>query len=207
MRLGFVPSLGMHFVPELVTAFKRNDAGVRFRFVQAPRERLHAALLAGDLDACIACHKFTDAALAWEPLWDEELLAFMPPSHALARRRLVDLRELAGEPMLSFKAGERLRDEVDELAQHAGFSPNVVYEAGDIPTLLGLVSLGLGIALLPESVRANRGRAAAVRVRDSRKRTGGLSWVRDRLDSRSATAFRSFVIARRAYRPWQARSA
>jgi len=133
----------MHFVPELVTAFKRNNAGAHFRFVQAPRERLHVALLAGDLDACIACHKFADAALAWEPLWDEELLAFLPPAHPLARRRLVDLRELAGEPMLSFKAGERLRDEVDELAQHAGFSPNVVYEAGDIPTLLGLVSLGL----------------------------------------------------------------
>ncbi len=207
VRLGFVPSLGMHFVPELVTAFKRNNAGAHFRFVQAPRERLHVALLAGDLDACIACHKFADAALAWEPLWDEELLAFLPPAHPLARRRLVDLRELAGEPMLSFKAGERLRDEVDELAQHAGFSPNVVYEAGDIPTLLGLVSLGLGIALLPESVQANRGRAAAVRVRDSRKRTVGLSWVRDQFDAANATAFRSFVVERRAYRPWQARSA
>ena len=198
VRLGFVPSLGMHFVPELVTAFKRNNAGAHFRFVQAPRERLHVALLAGDLDACIACHKFADAALAWEPLWDEELLAFLPPAHPLARRRLVDLRELAGE---------RLRDEVDELAQHAGFSPNVVYEAGDIPTLLGLVSLGLGIALLPESVQANRGRAAAVRVRDSRKRTVGLSWVRDQFDAANATAFRSFVVERRAYRPWQARSA
>ena len=53
-----VPSLGMHFVPELVTAFKRDHPGVHFRFVQAPRERLHVALLAGDLDACIACHKF-----------------------------------------------------------------------------------------------------------------------------------------------------
>jgi LysR family transcriptional activator of glutamate synthase operon len=207
VRLGFVPSLGMHFVPELLTAFKRSSPGVRFRFMQAPRERLHAALMAGDLDACIACHKFTDATVAWEPLWDEELLAFVPPTHPLARRRLVDLRELAGEPMLSFKTGERLRDEVDDLARRAGFAPSVVYEAGDIPTLLGLVSLGLGIALLPESVQANRGRAAAVRLRDSRKRTVGLSWLRDQGHSRSADAFRSFVIERRAYRPWHVKSA
>ena len=207
VRLGFVPSLGMHFVPELVTAFKRGNDGVRFRFVQASRERLHSALLAGELDACIACHKFTEPMVAWEPLWDEELLAFLPPAHPLARRRVVDLRELAGEPMLSFKTGERLRDEVDERAQYAGFSPNVVYEAGDIPTLLGLVSLGLGVALLPESVQANRGRTSAVRIRDSRKRTVGLSWMRDHVHSRNAAAFRAFVVERRAYRPWQVKSA
>jgi LysR family transcriptional activator of glutamate synthase operon len=207
VRLGFVPSLGMHFVPELVTAFKRANAGARFRFVQAPRNALHTALLAGELDACIACHKFGDPTVAWEPLWDEELMAFLPPAHPLARRRLIDLRELAAEPMLSFKAGERLRDEVDELAQHAGFSPNVVYEAGDIPTLLGLVTLGLGVALLPESVQANRGRAAAVRVRASRKRTVGLSWVRDQFHSSNAAAFRAFVVERRAYRPWLVKSA
>ena len=50
-------------------------------------------------------------------------------------------------------------------------------------------------------------RAAAVRVRDSRKRTVGLSWVRDQFDSRHAAAFRSFVVARRTYRPWEAQSA
>jgi DNA-binding transcriptional LysR family regulator len=207
VRLGFVPSLGMHFVPELVTSFKRANAGVTFRFMQAPRARLHTALLAGELDAVLACHKYTETTIGWEPLWDEELLAFVPPAHPLAKRRLVDLRELAEEDFLSFKAGERLRDEVDEMAHRAGFAPQVVYEAEDIPTLLGLVSLGLGIALLPESVQANRGRAAVVRLRDSRTRTVGLSWMRDQFQTRSAAAFSAFVIERRAYRPWQAKSA
>jgi DNA-binding transcriptional LysR family regulator len=168
---------------------------------------LHTALLAGELDAVLACHKYSETTIGWEPLWDEELLAFLPPTHAFAKRRLVDLRELAGEPLLSFKSGERLRDEVDEMAQRVGFAPNVVYEAEDIPTLLGLVSLGLGIALLPESVQANRGRAVAVRLRDSRTRTVGLSWKRDQFQSRSADAFSAFVIERRAYRPWHAKTA
>lgn len=207
VRLGFVPSLGMHFVPELVTSFKASHPGVTFRFMQGPRARLRDAMLAGELDAVIACHKFSEGTVAWEPLWDEELLAFMPPGHALAKRRLVDLRELAGEPLLSFRAGERLRDEVDDMAQREGFTPNVVYEAEDIPTLLGLVSLGLGVALLPESVQANRGRTAAVRLRDSRKRTVGLSWMRDQFRSRSATAFAAFIVERGAYRPWHAKSA
>ncbi len=204
VRLGFVPSLGMHFVPDLVTSFKARHPNVTFRFTQASREKLHGLLLAGELDACIACHIFTDAPVAWEPLWDEELLAFMPPAHPLAKRRIVDLRELAGEPMLSFRSGERLRDEIDELARRSGFATNIVYEADDIPTLLGLVSLSLGVALLPESVQANRGRTVAVRMRDSRRRTIGLSWLRDQYESRSASAFRSFVIERRTYRPGHA---
>ena len=207
VRLGFVPSLGMHFVPELVTSFKRTQPGITFRFMQASRARLHTALLAGDLDAVLACHKFTETTIGWEPLWDEALLAFMPLTHPLAKRRLVDLRELAGEDLLSFKPGERLRDEVDEMAQRVGFAPKVVYEAEDIPTLLGLVSLGLGIALLPESVQANRGRAAAIRLRDTRSRTVGLSWMRDQFQTHSANAFANFVIGRRTFRPWHAKTA
>jgi LysR family transcriptional activator of glutamate synthase operon len=207
VRLGFVPSLGMHFVPDLVTSFKRTNPGVTFRFMQASRAKLHVALMAGELDAVLACHKYSETTIGWEPLWDEELLAFMPPAHPMAKRRLVNLRELAAEPLLSFKSGERLRDEVDEMAQRVGFSPNVVYEADDIPTLLGLVSLGLGIALLPESVKANCGRAAVVRLSDIRSRTVGLSWMRDQFQSRGATAFSSFIIERRAFRPWHAKSA
>ena len=195
VRLGLLPSLGMHFVPELITAFSRDNAGVRFRFTQTSREKLRMALMAGELDACLACSKFDEPSIIWEPLWDEEWQVFVPSTHVLARRRVIDIREIGDESFLSFRSGETMRDEFDALARRAGITPRVVWEAGDIPTLVGLVNLGAGIALLPESVRGNRGRAAAVRLRDSHKRTVGLSWLSGHGQSRNAAAFRSFVLA------------
>jgi LysR family transcriptional regulator, transcription activator of glutamate synthase operon len=201
VRLGLLPSLGMHFVPELVTAFGRHNTGVQFQFTQTTRENLRVALMAGELDACIACCKFGDAAVAWEPLWDEEWQVFFPATHPLARRRVVEIADIAGESFLSFRIGERMRDEFDVLAGRAGITPRVVWEAADIPTLLGLVNLGVGIAVLPESVRGNRGRAAAVRLRGSHKRTVGISWLHGYAQSRNASAFRSFVVANGSHRP------
>lgn len=201
VRLGFLPSLGMHFVPELVTAFTRSNAGVQFQFTQTTREKLRVALMGGELDACIACCKFSDAAVAWEPLWDEEWQVFFPPAHELARRRIIEIGEIANEPILSFRTGERMRNEFEAFARRAGITPRIVWEAADIPTLLGLVNLGVGIAVLPESVRGNRGRAAALRLRGSYKRTVGISWLHGYAQSRNATAFRSFVVAHGSHRP------
>jgi DNA-binding transcriptional LysR family regulator len=204
IRLGLLPSLGMHFVPELVTAFRRGNPAAHFRFMQASREKLRLALMAGEIDAFIACCKFADEAIAWEPLWNEEWQVFVPRTHALARRRIIDLQEIAGEPILSFRTGERMRDDFDALTREAGVTPNVVWEATDVPTLLGLVNLGAGIAVLPESVRENRGRAAAIRLRGGQKRTVGISWLRGHALTRTGAAFRSFVVEHGSHRPGSA---
>ena len=43
------------------------------------------------------------------------------------------------------------------LCEAAGFYPNVVQEAAQLHTLIGLVSCGFGVALVPESIaRLNR---------------------------------------------------
>jgi LysR family transcriptional activator of glutamate synthase operon len=117
----------------------------------------------------------------------------VPPGHALARRRRVSMGELAREPMLAFKPGHTMRQAVDDLARREDFLPNIVFEADDAQTLLGLVGAGLGIALLPESVEPSRGRAVVVRLRASRWRVVGMSWIGGRYERRIIAVFRAFV--------------
>jgi LysR family transcriptional activator of glutamate synthase operon len=195
IALGFVPSLGAFVVPDLVTRFKRIHPEAQFRFVQDGRIPLRASLLRGDVDLVMASHRYDDPSIDWEPLWDEELVAVVPPGHPLARRRLVSLSELAREPMLAFKAPHTMRLAVDELARRENFVPNIVFEADDAQTLLGLVGTGLGIALLPESIEAVRGRAKVLHLRASRWRVVGLSWVNGRYERRITALFRRFVAA------------
>ncbi len=210
ISLGFVPSLGAFVVPDLVTRFKRAYPAVQFRFLQEPRAQLREALLRGDIDLSIASHRFDDSAIDWEPLWDEELVAVVPPGHALARRRVISLLELAREPMLAFKAGHGMRQAVEDLARREGFVPNIVFEADDAQTLLGLVGTGLGIALLPESIEPSRGRAIVLRLRASRWRIVGISWIGKRYERSIVTLFRKFVadsfeVSRRGVVPKRAR--
>jgi DNA-binding transcriptional LysR family regulator len=184
ITVGFVPSLGAYVVPDLVTRFKRVHPNVSFRFVQEGRLLLRESLLRGDIDLSLASHRFEDPTIEWEPLWTEELVAVVPPGHALARRRLVSLLELAREPMLAFKPGHALRVAVDDLARREAFVPNIVFEADDAQTLL-----------LPESVEPSRGRAIVLRLRASRWRVVGISWIGGRTERKILTTFRAFIAA------------
>ena len=59
------------------------------------------------------------------------------------------MAELAGEPFVGMKPASGLREETDELAQAAGFSPTLAFEGEAVDTLRGLVAAGLGVAVLP----------------------------------------------------------
>ena len=74
----------------------------------------------------------------------------------MATRRQIALSELANEDFVSpseTTCGESVRDEVFAECRRAGFQPRVVQESSDIRILLGLVSAGLGVALLSASSR------------------------------------------------------
>jgi DNA-binding transcriptional LysR family regulator len=153
-------------------------------------------LLAGDIDLFFGTHRYPDAAIDWKRLWEEELIALVPPMHRFARRARVDLAEVALEPLLTTKSGNTIRRAVDELARAAGFTPNVVFEGDEVSTLVGLVGAGFGIALVPESVANIRGKTVPVRLKSGPTREIGVSRVRGRFLPPAVDAFLEMVVKR-----------
>lgn len=200
ITLGFVPSLGGLVIPDIVTGFKLAQPDIELRLVQDSRARLLEALFNGEIDLCIAAHRFPEPSLCWESLWEEHFVVIVPAGHRLAARRVIDIRELENEPMVAFKPGHILRETLDEMTRTAGFVPTIVFQGDDASMLFGLVGVGLGIALLPQSIGSMPGKVAVLRLRTPRTRTIGFSWVSSSYDSPLAVAFRTFVastVARR----------
>jgi DNA-binding transcriptional LysR family regulator len=75
----------------------------------------------------------------------------VPPGHALARRDEVRLADLAGVPLIQYSRRKvPAMHAVTLLAfRHAGVTPHVVQECVQVPTAMGLVESGLGVALVP----------------------------------------------------------
>jgi DNA-binding transcriptional LysR family regulator len=196
ISLGFLPSLGTMHIPDLLTRFERQKPGVHYRLHQGAGNVLREQLLAGEIDLFFGTHRYPDAAIEWHRLWDEELIALVPPMHRLSRRVKVDLSEVALEPLLVVKSGTTIRRAVEELARSAGFTPNIAFEGDEVSTLVGLVGAGFGIALVPESVAHIRGRAIPVKLGTGPLRTIGVAWVRNRYLSPAVDAFRKMCIRR-----------
>lgn len=68
-------------------------------------------------------------------------------------KAILNRMQLQKEPIIIFQAYEDAQDETKKIAhdyEDAGFLPNVVYTSNDINTILLLVAVKKGIAVLPE---------------------------------------------------------
>ncbi|HZP29721.1 MAG TPA: LysR substrate-binding domain-containing protein [Acidimicrobiia bacterium] len=162
LEIGFVPSADLDVLPRVLRAWRRRfprvDVGLHLLLpgaqIDALREgRIHVGFLRLPVE---------DATLAVEPILREPLVAVLPERHRLARRRRVAVAELQGEAMIVFPrdvAPAYYDVYMKALAADGGASR--VLHPGSMQTNLGLVSAGLGVSLMPASIR-NLRRAGVV---------------------------------------------
>jgi DNA-binding transcriptional LysR family regulator len=103
------------------------------------------------------------------------------------------MAELAGEPFVRIRAGSGLREEVDELARAAGFTPTLAFEGEEVHTMRGLVAAGLGVAVLPVAEPAPPQGVVEIPLRPRATRRIGMIWASDRPMTPAVVAFRDFV--------------
>lgn len=84
----------------------------------------------------------------------ESLVIACAPQHPLARCPEVPLAELGGETFIDFQEGWGTRLVIDHAFVATRVERHIAFEVNDIRTLLDLVALGLGIALVPEPIIA-----------------------------------------------------
>ena len=92
-------------------------------------------------------------------LFEEAIVMALPLDHPKAHCGSIDLRDCADEDFVFTPQalGSGYHSQLIGLCEAAGFYPNVVQEAAQLHTLIGLVSCGFGVALVPESIaRLNR---------------------------------------------------
>lgn len=96
--------------------------------------------------------------LRHQHLRSEPLVAVLPETHPLARRRRLPLALLAEEDFVIHPSGDRssIHQHVLRACAAAGFSPRSTLEVGETATLVVFVAAGLGVALVPAPVRSLR---------------------------------------------------
>ena len=93
--------------------------------------------------------------LVFECVRKSAFLVALPPQHPFAKRRRLALAELAGEEFISIQQyAPAYHTWFVNLCRAAGFTPQIATtEADGALSLLGLVSAGFGVALVPETFR------------------------------------------------------
>ncbi|WP_407691019.1 LysR family transcriptional regulator [Rubrobacter marinus] len=164
LALGFVPSASNSVLSPVLCEFRERYPDVQLYLQEMNPDWLVDGLHAGRVDLSFLYLPFEDDTLLHRPVSHEPLVVALPEMHKLATEEEVDLRELADQPFVLPARWHMpgLHAKVVEACRKAGFEPKAVQkEVWLMQTVVGLVAGGMGVALVPASLR-NLARAGVV---------------------------------------------
>lgn len=137
-----------HWLAEVLPRFREQHPEVVVQIVPEESHAVLDALLEGRVDLAIAHRLPADERLAREPLFEDELVAVVPPGHPFASRRSVAAEDFANQELLMYSA--RLDDSwfYQTVLYPAGVKPARVTELRLTEATVSLIRAGAGIAVL-----------------------------------------------------------
>ena len=166
-----------------LAAFHRQNPGIQFdlRTLSAPLQL--AALRDDRLDVGFVRPPVDEPALDSELLMSEPFVVALPANHRLVSRPRLTVANLANEAfiLLQRESVPVYHDLVLKSCREAGFVPHVPHEVSQPQMVLGLVASGMGVSLVPHSVRKARASGVVFRPLSPSPRVlrTALAWRRD----------------------------
>jgi DNA-binding transcriptional LysR family regulator len=192
LAIGFMSASIYTVLPLILREFASSHPGVRLELRELTLPQQFAALEKGDIHVGFIRPQPMEAEFSSAILLQEPLVAALPSGHLLTRNRRVRAQSLAREPFVMFQRspGLVLHDIVLKFCLQQGFSPHVVQEASQTHAVIGLVSAGIGVSLVPSSAQEIRLRGVELRPLAERSPQVGtaLAWRSDD-DSPALRAF------------------
>ena len=157
LRLAFVSTVGFDLLPRWVRAFREQYPRVQLELIEATGDVQLEALDRGEIDAGFILHSpgFAPPGLTCQRIAQDPLVLAVPEQSALAGNTTLTLKDLLDQPLVIFprRILPSLYDAIFAMYHAAGYLPRVAQEAIQMQTIVNLVSAGIGVAWVPDSVR------------------------------------------------------
>jgi len=172
LAVGFVTSAMYAQVPAILREFHHRHPRAELGCFEMRLVRQVEALRQREIDVGFVRVPVREPGIASVLLSKEPLVLVLPAEHPRASVRRARLSDFGAETFITVsRAGApAFHDVLMEACRQAGFVPRVEHEVGEVQTVLALVAAGLGVALVPASLR-HMARPGAVYI-DLGPRTG-----------------------------------
>lgn len=150
LRLGVIPTIGPYILPAVLPQIHRKFPGLELYLREDFTDRLVERLLDGRLDLLLLALPYEMDGVETELLFEEGFVLACPTGHPLADEPSVDTSAFEEQPLLLLEEGHCLRRHALEACSLAGRFKRKNFEASSMQTLVQMVSLGMGITLLPQ---------------------------------------------------------
>lgn len=151
IRLGFLRTLGVEFIPGLAAGFLKENpnSDIQFTFHTGVTKSLLDGLANRKFDLVFCSKPPAKLNLTAIRVQKQDLVLIVPKDHPLSSQHSIDLSETAPYPQIFFDESSGIRPVVDQMFEQIGIEPHIAYETEEDQVIAGLVAQGFGIAVVP----------------------------------------------------------
>lgn len=151
IRLGFLRTLGVEFIPRLAAGFLKANPqqGMEFSFHTGVTQHLLDGLAAQKFDLVFCSEPPARLNFTAIPVQKQDLVLIVPKNHPLAARHTIDLADTAPYPQVFFEKSSGIHPVVEQMFAQIGVEPRIAYATEEDQVIAGLVAQGFGIAVVP----------------------------------------------------------
>jgi DNA-binding transcriptional LysR family regulator len=175
VRIGASTTIATYLLPPVLADFRTRHPAVKLGLVSANTRAIAALVLERRVEVALVEGPVADARLELRRWRADELVVIVPSGHRLARRRSVQLAQLAAEPFIVRERGSGTRDVAERAFAAHGIHPPIVLTLSSTEAIKQAVAAGLGLAVVSRAAASDQialGHLAALRI-------GGFEMRRD----------------------------
>lgn len=155
--IGYTSVAGQSVLPDLLAQASHHLPNVTLVLREAVSVDQLEALSRGQIDLGLLRPVVTRSGVASTLVRKDRLVVALPEGHRLHTGKGVFLKEIVGLPLMMYSTGQAryFYDLVLRLFDSVGARPTITQIASQIPALLALVAVDLGVTLVPASALAH----------------------------------------------------
>lgn len=163
LKIGFVPSILYGLLPNIIAMMKEKRPNLQICLKDISSYQQIDALKTGKIDVGLGRFAHYDGAIRQILLRHERYVVALPNTHKLADREVIRLQDIVADTVILYhqthlpKTDDRGVTEplLHIFAEH-GLTPLQTTMVSDLQVALGLVAAGLGVTLVPDSLKTVR---------------------------------------------------
>ena len=153
LSIAVMPSFAMNQFPEALVDFRDKHPDINLTVEDVVMENVVEAVRRGQVDLGITFEPEQLDGVDFQPLFSDRFVAVVAGDCRLAGKRPISWRVLADHPFIAMNRGSWTRATTDRAMSEAGVQPRHLSEANQLATIGRMVSLGLGVSVVPSLCR------------------------------------------------------
>jgi len=158
LAIACLTSMTNTFTDQVIREYRQRFPDVMLSFSDMIPATILQSIAQRTVDVGFLRGIFQHEGLVVEDLGSEPLIVILPGDHPLARKEQLTGKDLAPEPfvLVPDEGAMGMNDIIRAYCREYGFTPQLYAEGNQIQSVIWLVHLGLGVSLLPASLRGLR---------------------------------------------------